>query len=130
MSHTDSHRPEWVRCNDYRREVTISHSQRCHRTGGAACDLPQWPVDKHHNETSCRYHPTAELSLRIYRGSYVTTRSRRPFRRAWFDSERTAQRMILRGLTRDAMHGCAVDDDVIDNRQTHRHTEYGGGWWD
>ncbi|MDH6245513.1 hypothetical protein [Mycobacterium sp. OTB74] len=130
MSHTDSHRPAWVQCNDHRRDVVADHSHRCHSSGGADCDLPAWPVDKHHNETRCCYHPAAELPQRIYGGSYVTPRSRKPYRRMWFGSERTAQRAILRALTRDAMHGGDVDDDVIDHRQTHRHTEYGGGWWD
>lgn len=130
MSHTDAHRPEWVQCNDHRRDVTVSHSYRCDRTGGAACDLPEWPVDKHHLETGCCYRPTGELWQRVYRGSYVSPRSRRPFRRAWFSSERTAQRVILRSLTRNAMYGGEVDEDAVDHRQTHRYATYGGGYWD
>ena len=130
MSDTDAHRPAWVQCNDHRRDVTVVHSYRCHRSGGADCDLPAWPVGKRHNETRCCYRPTIELWRRIYGGTYITARSRRVYRRAWFASERTAQHAIRRGLTRDAMHGGEVDEDVIDNRQTHRHATYGGGWWD
>ncbi|OBA98299.1 hypothetical protein A5666_22940 [Mycolicibacterium fortuitum] len=129
MSDNDAHRPDWVQCNDYRRDVTVSHSYRCHGTGGAACDLPEWPVDKQDLDTRCCYRPTGELWQRIY-GGYVVTRSRKPFRRQWFASERTAQRVILRSLTRDAMFGGEVDENVIDHRQTHRHTTYGGGYWD
>ncbi|ULP48353.1 hypothetical protein [Mycolicibacter virginiensis] len=56
--------------------------------------------------------------------------SRQPFRREWFASERAAQRRIARSLTRDANSGGEVAEDVIDDRQTHRHASYGGGWWD
>lgn len=129
MSDTDKTRPEWVQCNDHRRDVTASHSYRCHGTGGAACDLPPWPVDKHHLDTGCRYRPAGALWQRIY-GGYVVTHSRRPFRRGWFSSERSTQRAILRSLTRDAMFGGEVDENVIDHRQTHRHATYGGGYWD
>lgn len=128
MSHTDSHRPAWVQYNDHRRDVVTSHI--CHRSGGADCDLPAWPVDRHHNDTSCCYRPTGELWQRIYGGSYVAVRSRRSFRRSWFDSERTAQRAILRRLTREAMYGGEVEEDRIDNRQTHRYAAWNGGWWD
>lgn len=130
MSKTDAHRPEWVQCNDRRGDVYVSHSYRCHRTGGGDCDLPAWPVDKHHLDTGCCYRPGAELSQRAYGGVYISIRSRQPFRRAWFASERTAQRAILRSLSREAMYGGDVDEDVIDNRQTHRHAMWGGGWWD
>lgn len=130
MSDTDKTRPEWVQFNNHLRNVCVSHSYRCHSSGGAECDLPARPVHKHHNETRCCYHPTTELRRRIYGGTYITARSRRAYRRAWFSSERTAQRAILRELTRDAMYGGEVDEDRIDNRQTHRHVDYGGGWWD
>jgi hypothetical protein len=130
MSDTDSTRPEWVQCNDRRRDVTVSHSYRCHGSGGIACDLPEWPVSRHDLDTACCYRPTAELSRRIYGDTYVTPRSRTVYRRMWFSSERTAQRAILRGLTRDANSGGEIDEDRIDNRQTHRHATYGGGWWD
>lgn len=130
MSHTDKTRPEWVQCNDHRSDVTVSHASRCHRSGGTACDLPPWPVDKHHLDTWCSYRPAGALWQRIYGGSYVSPRSRQPFRRAWFSSERAAQRAILRSLTRDAMHGGEVDEDVLDDRQTHRYATWGGGWWD
>lgn len=129
MSHTDKARPEWVQCNDRRSDVVASHSYRCHGTGGAACDLPPWPVDKHHLDTWCCYRPAGELWQRICGGSYVSPRSRKPFRRNWFAAELSAQRVILRSLTRDAMYGDDVDEDVIDNRQTHRYAMYGGGWW-
>ncbi|MBF9519537.1 hypothetical protein [Mycobacteroides chelonae] len=33
-------------------------------------------------------------------------------------------------VTRDANSGGDVDEDVIDNRQTHRHATWGGGYWD
>ncbi|WP_132417595.1 hypothetical protein [Mycobacteroides abscessus] len=128
MSRTDAHRPPWVRMNDYRRDVVVSHM--CHRSGGARCDLPAWPVDKHHNDTSCCYRPTGLLSQRIYSGSYVAIHSRKPFRRSWFGAERTAQRAILRGLTREANSDGEVHEDRIDNRQTHRYASWGGGWWD
>lgn len=130
MSDTDKTRPVWVQCNDNRADVVIWHASRCDRSGGGACDLPAWPVDKHHLDARCHYSPTGELSRRLYGGSYVTTRSRRPFRRSWFSSERTAQRAILRSLTRDAMFGGDVDEDVIDHRHTHRHATWGGGYWD
>ncbi|MGV7586355.1 hypothetical protein PJI74_01305 [Mycobacterium kansasii] len=130
MSDTDAHRPEWVQCNDRRGDVYVSHSYRCQRTGGGDCDLPVWPVDKHDLDAGCCYRPGAELWERVYGGVYISIRSRRPFRRAWFASERTAQRVVLRSLTRDAMCGGEVDEDVIDNRQTHRGVMWGGGWWD
>lgn len=130
MSHTDKTRPVWVQCNDHLGDVVVSHSYRCHRTGGAACDLPAWPVSKHHLETGCSYSPAGELWQRIYGGSFVTPRSRQPFRRSWFSSERTAQRAILRSLARDANSGGKIDEDRIDHRQTHRHAMWGGGWWD
>ncbi|MGB3483587.1 MAG: hypothetical protein WBB07_15400 [Mycobacterium sp.] len=130
MSDTDAHRPDWVQCNDQRGDAVAAHSYRCHESGGVACDLPAWPVDKHHLDTRCSYVPTAELWQRIYGDTYVTPRGRRLHRRAWSASERAAQRAILRSLTRDAMRGGHVDEDVIDNRQTHRHVVYGGGWWD
>jgi hypothetical protein len=117
-----------VRCNDHRGDVVAWH--HCHQSGGSACDLPEWPVDKHRNETWCSYHPAGELCQRIYGDTVISIRRRKPHRRAWFDSERTAQRAILRSLSRDAMYGGVVDEDVIDNRQTHRYSEYGGGWWD
>ncbi|SIH16643.1 hypothetical protein [Mycobacteroides abscessus] len=129
MSDTDAHRPEWVQCNDYRRDVTASHSCRCHGTGGAACDLPEWPVDKHDLDTGCSYRPAGKLWQRIYGGSYVSPRSRKPFRRNWFAAERSAQRAILRSLTRDATYGGDVDEGVIDDRQTRRYATWGGGWW-
>ncbi|MDO3110457.1 hypothetical protein [Mycobacteroides abscessus] len=130
MSDTDAHRPVWVQLNDYRRDVRAAHSYRCHRSGGGECDLPLWPVDKHHRDTACGYRPTGELWERIYRGSCAAPHSRQPFRRQWFASDRATQRVILRSLTRDAMAGGEVDEDVIDNRQTHRYETYGGGWWD
>lgn len=130
MSNTDAHRPEWVRMNDRRGDVRVSHSHRCHRSGGTECDLPAWPVDQLHRDTGCCYRPTGELWQRIYGGTYASPPSRKPFRRSWFAAERTAQRSILRALTREANSGGAVDEDVIDNRQTHRHGMYGGGWWD
>lgn len=130
MSDTDAHRPTWVQCNDHRRDVVVSHSYRCPGSGGFDCDLPTWPVDKRHLNTRCCYRPTAEQWRRIYSGTYVTARGRRLHRRAWNASERTTQRAILRSLTRDAMYGGDVDEDVIDNRQTHRFATYGGGWWD
>lgn len=130
MSDTDKTDPIWVRLNDRRREVRASHSYRCHRSGGADCDLPSWPVDKHHLDTVCGYRPTAGVWRQIYGGSYFTAPSRQPFRREWFASERTAQRRIARSLARDAMYGGEVDEDVIDNRQTHRLAMWGGGWWD
>ncbi len=71
MSRTDSTRPEWVQINDYRRDVRVAHSYRCHGSGGADCDLPPWPVDKHHLETLCCYRPAGALWERIYGGSYV-----------------------------------------------------------
>jgi hypothetical protein len=128
MSDTDTHRPVWVQCNDRRGDVSVFHV--CRRSGGADCDLPPWPVDKHHRETGCDYHPVGELARQIYGDTYIRPRRSKPYRRNWFGSERTAQRAILRRLTRDAMHGGEVDEDVIDNRQTHRHSVYGGGWWD
>lgn len=130
MSHTDVHRPEWVQLNDYRRDVTVAHSYRCEGSGGADCDLPDWPVTKHALNTRCYYRPTIELSRRIYGASYVGNSGRKANRRSWFVSERTAQRAILRSLTRDAMYGGEVDEDVIDNRQAHRLAMWGGGWWD
>ncbi|OMC35605.1 hypothetical protein A5742_11890 [Mycolicibacterium fortuitum] len=130
MSDTDAHRPPWVQCNDYRRDVTVAHSYRCEGSGSAGCDLPAWPVDKHRLNTGCCYYPTAELSQRIYGGVCISTRSRRAFRRAWFASERAARRAILRSLTRDALYGGEVHEDVIDNRQTHRSVTWGGGYWD
>lgn len=96
MSDTDAHRPEWVQCNDHRRDVTVSHSYRCRGSGGTACDLPAWPVDKHHLDTGCCYRPTTQLWRRMYGDTYVTLRSRRVYRRMWFASDRTAQRAILR----------------------------------
>ncbi|MGV0740631.1 hypothetical protein ABQF35_30285 [Mycobacterium syngnathidarum] len=130
MSHTDSHRPDWVRCNDHRGGVEEVHYCRRGRFGRGGCDLPAWPVSKHDLDAHCRYSPTGELWQRIYGGSYVSPPSRKPFRRQWFASERTAQRAILRSLTRDANSGGVVDDDVIDNRQTHRYAMWGGGYWD
>jgi hypothetical protein len=130
MSDTDSHRPEWVRCNDHRRDVEEVHYCRRGRFGRGDCDLPPWPVSKHDLDARCHYSPTGELWRRIYGGSYVSPRSRRPFRRQWFSTERTAQRAILRSLTRDANSGGEIDEEVIDHRQTHRHATYGGGYWD
>ena len=130
MSDTDKTDPVWVRLNDHRGDVVATHSYRCHGSGGANCDLPAWPVGKHELGTLCCYLPTGELWERIYGGSYVSPPSRQRSRREWFASERTAQRAILRSLTRDAMRGGEVDEDVIDNRQTHRHAMYTGGWWD
>ncbi|CDP89234.1 MULTISPECIES: hypothetical protein [Mycolicibacterium] len=130
MSDTDNTDPIWVRLNDRRREVRASHSRRCHRTGGAECDLPPWPVDKHHLDTVCGYRATAGAWRLIYGGSYFTPPSRQPFRDDWFASDRAAQRRIALSLTRDAMYGGEVDEDVIDNRQTHRLAMWGGGWWD
>lgn len=128
MSRTDAHRPVWVRLNDRRGDVVAVHL--CERSAGADCDLPPWPVDQRHRDTHCYYRPVGELRERAYRGSYVWPRSRRPFRRAWFGSERTAQRAVLRSLTRDANSSGEIDEDRIDHRQTHRYAEYGGGWWD
>lgn len=70
------------------------------------------------------------VGTRIYGGVCISTRSRRAFRRAWFASERAARRAILRSLTRDALYGGEVHEDVIDNRQTHRSVTWGGGYWD
>lgn len=130
MSDTDKTRPAWVQMNDHYQNVTVWHCFRCHRSGGADCDLPLWPVDKHHNQTNCSYRPTRELWMQINGGTYISLRSRKIHRRSWFASERTQQRAILRSLTRDALYGGEVDEDCVDNRQTHRHTDYGGGWWD
>lgn len=129
MSHTDKTRPAWVQCKDHRGDVVASHSYWCHRSAGVDCDLPVWPVDKHRLDTACYYYPTARLWRRIYGASHVCNRGRKANRRSWFASERTAQRVILRSLTRDAMYGGDVDEAVIDNRQTHRHVMWGGGWW-
>ncbi len=130
MSDTDKTDPIWVRLNDHRRDVRAAHSYRCHGSGGAACDLPPWPVDRHRREAECRYRPAGELWERVYRGSYTAAPSRQPFRREWFASERAAQRAILRNLTRTANSGGEIDEDRIDNPQTHRYATYGGGWWD
>ncbi|BBX38032.1 hypothetical protein MMAG44476_38055 [Mycolicibacterium mageritense DSM 44476 = CIP 104973] len=121
----------WVRCNNRRGDVVVRHGYRCHRTGGVTCDLPQWPVDKHHLDTGCHYRPAIALWERIYRGSYMAPPSRQPYRRAWFAAERAAQRRIARSLIRDANSGDGeVDEDVIDHRKAGRYRLYGGGWWD
>ncbi len=130
ISDTDSTRPVWLQLNDHRGDVTVRHGSRCHRSRGTDCDLPAWPVSKPDLDTRCYYAPTGELWQRVYGGSYVTPRSRKPFRRSWFSSERTAQRVILRSLTRDANSGGEIDEDRIDDRQTGRYRMYGGGWWD
>ncbi len=130
VSHTDAHRPEWVQLNDHRGAVLVAHSYQCHRSGGADCDLPAWPITKHDLVTGCCYYPTAVLSQRINGYSYAGNRGRKANRRSWLASERTAQRAILRSLTRDAMYGDDVNEAVIDNRQAHRHVMWGGGWWD
>ncbi|MGH3724779.1 MAG: hypothetical protein ACRDUS_11740 [Mycobacterium sp.] len=130
MSDTDRTRPVWVQRNDHRSDVVVAHSYRCHESGGAACDLPAWPVDQCNRDTGCSYPPAGELWQHIYVGSCLVSPGRKRYRRAWFASERAAQRAILRGLTRDATCGGEVDEDRIDNRQTHRHAEYGGGWCD
>ncbi len=62
--------------------------------------------------------------------AYSDTAYRQPARRAWFSSDRAAQRVIARSLARDANSGGVIDEDVIDNRQTSRGAEYGGGYWD
>jgi hypothetical protein len=130
MPDADKTDPIWVRLNDRRRDVRAAHSYQCHQTGGAGCDLPSWPVDKHDRDTRCGYRPTGELWERIYGGSYVNPPSRQPDRHDWFAADREAQRRIARSLTRDAMYGGDVDEDVIDNRHTHRYGTWGGGWWD
>lgn len=130
MSDTYRTRPVWVQLNDRRRDVRAAHSYRCHRSGGAECDLPAWPVHERDRDTACGYRPTSGVWRRIYGGSCFAPPSRQPFRHAWFASERAAQRSILRTLTRDANSGGEIDEDVIDNRQTHRYAMWGGGWWD
>lgn len=128
MSKTDGTRPVWVQINDRRDDVVAEHL--CERSTGADCDLPSWPVSKSDRDTHCYYRPAGDLRERVYGGSYASPRSRRPFRRAWFGAERTAQRAILRSLTRDAMFGGEVDEDVVDNRQAGRYRMWGGGYWD
>ena len=94
-----------MQCNDHRSDVIADHSYRCRGSRSTACDLPVWPVDKQHLDTGCGYCPTARLRQRIHGSSYVGNGVRKPNRREWFSSERSAQRAILRRLTRDAMRG-------------------------
>lgn len=51
-------------------------------------------------------------------------------RRAWFRADRAHQREILGALAREANSAGEIDEDRIDNRQTHRGAAYRGGWWD
>ncbi|MCV7210773.1 hypothetical protein H7J75_19170 [Mycolicibacterium canariasense] len=61
---------------------------------------------------------------------FSDTGYRQTARRAWFSAERAAQRTILRDLTRQANSRGEINEDRVDNRQTHRYCEYTGGWWD
>lgn len=80
------------------------------------CDLLPWPVGKHHLETRCVYCPRGGT---VGAGGSQPLRvapSRQLFRRRWFASERSAQRVILCSLTCDANSDCEIDENVVDNR--------------
>lgn len=78
--------------------------------------------------TDCTWEPAHAPTH--WRKMFSDSSYRQVARRDWNRADRTAQRTILRSLTRDANSLDEVNEDVIDNRQTHRFAAYGGGWWD
>lgn len=126
MSRTDKDRPYRIRTLD-RLEPTrtsVWHCPALHAKGECDADeRDQLLWGKYNN--SCGAHLRTKV--------HVTSR-RKPHRRAWFGSERAAQRNIARELTRAANSGQIEDiyevEDVIDNRKTHVAGAYPRGWWD
>ncbi|WP_233164849.1 hypothetical protein, partial [Pedobacter sp. ASV28] len=78
--------------------------------------------------TNCHWSPI--LDRTVWRRMFSDTSYRKTARRSWYRSDRTARRAMLRSLTRDALFGGEVDEDVIDNRVAGLHAVYSGGWWD
>ncbi|BBX37571.1 hypothetical protein MMAG44476_37408 [Mycolicibacterium mageritense DSM 44476 = CIP 104973] len=127
MSKTDKTRPWRVQINDapgMRAAHMCTGIRRLHVT--AACDLPTDPWT--YADTVCRWEPAREPVP--HWKMFSDTGYRQTARRAWFSAERAAQRTILRDLTRQANSRGEINEDRVDNRQTHRYCEYTGGWWD
>lgn len=125
MSKTDKTRPANVQERDAA-AMRPQHSGAC--IGGCGCDLPGDPRSRDSSVSRCRWVPVR--GLEPYWKAFSDTPYRQAGRRAWFSSERSAQRAIARSLTRDTNSGGDIDEGVIDNRQTSRGAEYGGGYWD
>ncbi|RDH13415.1 hypothetical protein [Tsukamurella pulmonis] len=125
MSKTDKTRPAHVQERDSH-AMRPEHFSAC--IGGGECDLPDEPRSHDSVESRCRWVPVR--GIEPYWKAFSDTPYRQACRRAWFSSDRAAQRAIARNLTRDANSGGDIDEDVIDNRQTSRGAEYGGGYWD
>ena len=126
MSRTDKDRPVYVRAFDpFDSQFlnAVTHDAWSHARG--ECDA----------DTSCdakgRFWRTGcAPEMRFYRGSYTSMRAR-DGRAAWHRRHRASARGFLRELVIAANCGDVEDaEDLIDNRQTHRFAEYGGGYWD
>ena len=126
MSRTDKDRPVYIRAFDpFSREFynTISHDAWAHAHG--ECD-----AGTEHGAENRFWSARCTPEMRFYRGSYTSMRAR-DGRKTWHRKHRASARGFLRELVIAANGGHVEEaEDLIDNRQTHRFAEYGGGYWD
>lgn len=126
MSRTDKDRPVYIRAFDpFSREFynTIAHDAWAHAHG--ECD-----AGTEHSAERRFWRCGCVPEMRFYRGSYTSVRAS-DARNTWHRKHRASARVFLRELIAAANGGDVEDaEDLIDNRQTHRFAEYGGGYWD
>ncbi len=125
MSNTDKTRPARVQERDAL-AMRAEHGWSCLSQG--VCDLSDDPWGRDNFTAYCSWVPVRDPVP--HWKLHSDTAWRQHARRDWFRADRAAQRAILRALTREVNSAGEVEEDSIDNRQTHRGAEYGGGYWD
>jgi len=124
MSRTDKDRPYYIRVQD-RLDATyngVEHSAFAHGRGECDAHTPVNASDLF--RTECGFYGR-------HFGPYCSPARARDGRKAWHRRHRASARQFLGELIRSANHGdVEAAEDLIDNRQTHRFAEYGGGYWD
>lgn len=118
MSKTDKTRLWRVQMNDVRAMRAVHMCDGLHHLHARfPCDLPDDPWS--FTDTGCRWEPVREPT--VNRKLFSESKYRKFARRQWYSGERAARRGALRSLTRDAMYGGDVDENVIENRVASRY---------
>lgn len=126
MSKTDKTRTARVQERDAL-AMSPEHGRNC--LGRGMCDLPHDPWSRDNVAAYCTWVPVADPVVPWWK-AYSDTAHRQHARRDWFRADRAAQLAILRALTREANSDGDVDENRLDNRETHRGAQYGGDYWD
>ena len=125
MSRTDKDRPYYVRAHDPLDTLysgSTYHSAILH--GRGECDAHTSDNYRDHRRTRCR----PSLAPHYPRVSQARSRDGR---KVWHRKHRASARAFTAALVSAARAGDVESaEDLIDNRQTHKRSEYGCGYWD